>query len=155
MFRANLPKLCNHCEDAPCQSVCPTGATFTTEEGVVLVDPDRCIGCKYCMAACPFQVRWYDEDSGQVSKCTFCYHRTSQGMQPKCVSTCITKSRMFGDLNDPSSDISKRLAQIDPERLLPEIHNDVAVYYLGLSETLSAPKASVVCRGGNMEEGRS
>lgn len=155
VFRANLPKLCNHCEDAPCQSVCPTGATFTTEEGVVLVDPDRCIGCKYCMAACPFQVRWYDEDSGQVSKCTFCYHRTSQGMQPKCVSTCITKSRMFGDLNDPSSDISKRLAQIDPERLLPEIHNDVAVYYLGLSETLSAPKASVVCRGGNMEEGRS
>lgn len=152
--RANLPKLCNHCEDAPCQSVCPTGATYTTAEGVVLVDHERCIGCKYCMAACPFQVRWHDERTGEVSKCTFCHHRTSQGMQPKCVSTCITNSRLFGDLNDPDSDISRRLAGADAERLHAELDGDVAVYYLGLSKTLEAPVASGVCRGGKIESKR-
>ena len=153
--RANLPKLCNHCADAPCVSVCPTGASFVADDGVVLVDPDRCIGCKYCMAACPFQVRWCDDETGEVGKCTFCYHRSSQGLQPKCVSTCITKSRLFGDLSDPASDIARRLAEVDAERLLPELGGEVAVYYVGLYETLAAPKASGVCRGGNIDEGRS
>ncbi len=154
VYRANLPKLCNHCDNPACQTVCPTGATFTTDEGVVLVDPERCIGCKYCMAACQYQVRWQDPDTGTVSKCTFCYHRTSKGMQPKCVSTCITKSRLFGDLNDPNSDISQRLAEVEAEKLLPEIHGGVAVYYVGLSQTLGAPEASAVCQGGNIKERR-
>lgn len=146
--RANLSKLCNHCEDAPCQGVCPTGATYTVDEGVVLVNAGDCIGCKSCMTACPYGVRWYDEERNVVGKCTFCYHRTSKGMQPKCVSTCITNSRLFGDLNDPESDISRRLAEVDAERLHAELDGEVAVCYLGLSATQGAPVASGVCRGG-------
>lgn len=154
--RANLPRICNHCEDAPCQSVCPTGATYTTDEGVVLVDYEKCIGCKYCMEACPYDVRWFDEDLQVASKCTFCYHRTSQGLLPQCVNTCITKCRLFGDLNDPESDISKRLAEVNGgEQLKPETGLNVAVYYIGLDKTLSAPKTSAVCHGGDvMKEGQ-
>lgn len=146
--RANLPKLCNHCADAPCQNACPTEATYTTDEGVVLVNQEECIGCKACLEACPFQVRWFDEEEKKAGKCTFCYHRSSQGMQPKCVSTCITKSRLFGDLNDPDSDISRRLSEIEPERLHAELEGEVAVYYVGLTKTTEAPVASGVCRGG-------
>ena len=86
--RANVPKQCNHCEDAPCVKVCPTGASYKAEDGTVQVDMEKCIGCKYCMAACPYQVR-YQLDSGEVQKCTFCHHRTTEGMLPMCVSTCV------------------------------------------------------------------
>ncbi|MEG0071116.1 MAG: 4Fe-4S dicluster domain-containing protein [Raoultibacter sp.] len=149
VFRANMPKLCNHCKDAPCVRVCPTAASYVTDEGVVLVDESRCIGCKYCLAACPYQVRWQEPDKGHVDKCTFCYHRTSQGMLPACVSTCITHARIFGDLNDPESDISQRLAEVDAEKLHEELGLDTAVYYVGLSATQDLAQTSVVHKGGN------
>ncbi len=148
-YRANMPKLCNHCEDAPCVKVCPTGASFKTEEGVVLVDADKCIGCKYCMAACPYQVRWVN-DAGEVDKCTFCYHRTSNGLLPACVSTCVTRARYFGDLNDPESDISKKIAELGSEGLYPDLGLNPSVTYVGLSETLDAPVSSAIHRGGNV-----
>lgn len=147
--RANLPKLCNHCEDAPCVKVCPTGATRRTEEGVVVVDEDKCIGCKYCMAACPFQVRW-QADSGEVHKCSFCYHRTSKGMLPACVATCVTRARIFGDLNDPESDIAKRLASEKTETLYSDLELKGSVYYVGLDKTQSLPVASAIHKGGNV-----
>ena len=127
--RANMPKLCNHCEDAPCVKVCPTGASFKTDEGVVLVDADKCIGCKYCMAACPY---------------------TSNGLMPACVSTCVTRSRYFGDLNDPESDISKKIAELGSEGLYADLGLKPSVTYVGLSETLDAPVMSAIHHGGNV-----
>ena len=138
-----LPVSCQHCDDAPCQSVCPTGATYTDENGVVLVDFERCIGCRYCMTACPYGVRqfnWghaeplpgtegatysygypaeYRQDGrlvytpqrpeGVVEKCTFCVQYTSQGIEPACCAGCPGNARIFGDLDDPDSEISRYL----------------------------------------------
>ena len=149
--RANQPKLCNHCADAPCVKVCPTGASYRTEEGVVLVDAEKCIGCKYCMAACPYQARWVDDNTGVVGKCTFCHHRTSHGLLPACVSTCVTRARYFGDLNDPESDIAKRLAEADGGDVLYEdLGLNPSLYYIGLKETEAMPVASAIHRGGNV-----
>ena len=147
--RANMPKQCNHCADAPCVKVCPTGASYRTEDGVVLVDADKCIGCKYCMAACPYQVRWVNE-AGEVDKCTSCYHRITNGLLPACVSTCVTNARFFGDLNDPNSDISKKIAQLGSEGLYADLGLNPSLTYVGLAATLEAPVASAVHRGGNV-----
>lgn len=156
--RANIPKLCNHCKDAPCVNVCPTGASFRAEGGFVLVDHERCIGCKYCMAACPYSVRWVNDDTGEVSKCTFCYHRTSQGLLPACVATCVTGARMFGDFNDPTSDVSKKLAKAGGgDVLLADQNLEPAVHYIGLKDIEAMPVASAVVHGGNVHtpyEGR-
>lgn len=105
-----VPSQCMHCEDAPCQKVCPTHATYTTDDGVVLVDPERCIGCKYCMAACPYGSRIQIEATGIIEKCRFCYHDGQVG-SPACVGTCVTGARVFGDLDDPESEISKAIAK--------------------------------------------
>lgn len=105
-----VPLQCMHCEDAPCQAVCPTKATYTTESGVVLVDEERCIGCKYCMAACPYGVRVQNHETGVVEKCRFCWDG-SEPNNPACVQTCISGARIFGDLDDPESEISKAIAQ--------------------------------------------
>lgn len=146
--RANVPHLCNHCVDAPCARVCPTGATRITPEGAVVLDESRCIGCKYCMAACPFQVRYQDPSTHAVEKCTFCYHRTSSGLLPACVSVCPTHARVFGDTNDPDSTISKRMANDVTESINGEIGLDVSVHYIGLSDTRKKPVASGVCHAG-------
>jgi tetrathionate reductase subunit B len=151
--RANIPKLCNHCKDAPCVTVCPTGASYRNEDGYVLVDHSRCIGCKYCMAACPYSVRWVDDSTGEVSKCTFCYHRTSEGLLPACVATCVTGARMFGDFGDPDSDVSKRLAEAGGgDDLLEDMDLHPSVHYIGLKDTQNMPVASAVVRGGNVYE---
>ena len=105
-----VPSQCMHCEDAPCQKVCPTHATYTTDDGVVLVDPERCIGCKYCMAACPYGSRIQIEATGIIEKCRFCYHDGQVG-SPACVGTCVTGARVFSDLDDPESEISKAIAK--------------------------------------------
>ena len=148
--RANVPKQCNHCEDAPCVKVCPTGASYQAEDGTVQIDQDKCIGCKYCMAACPFQVR-YQLESGEVQKCTFCHHRTTEGLLPACVSTCVGYARTFGDLNDPESDISKRLAEAKGgEVLYEDLGLHPSLRYIGLKETEAMPVVSAVHRGGNV-----
>ena len=148
--RANVPKQCNHCEDAPCVKVCPTGASYQAEDGTVQIDQDKCIGCKYCMAACPFQVR-YQLESGEVQKCTFCHHRSSVGLLPACVSTCVGYARTFGDLNDPESDISKRLAEAKGgEVLYEDLGLHPSLRYIGLKEPDAMPVASAIHRGGNV-----
>lgn len=147
--RANVPKQCNHCEDAPCVKVCPTGASYRTDEGVVLVDKDKCIGCKYCMAACPFSVR-YQLDSGEVEKCTFCYHRTTEGLMPACASACVTRARYFGDLNDLESDISQKMTALKTEGIHADLNLKPSLVYAGLEESEAMPVVSAVHRGGNV-----
>lgn len=85
-----VPVQCMHCEDAPCEAVCPTHATYTTDSGVVLVDEERCIGCKYCMAACPYGARIQIKKTGVIEKCRFCWYEGEPGNPPRCVGTCIS-----------------------------------------------------------------
>jgi tetrathionate reductase subunit B len=99
--------LCRHCEDAPCVAVCPTGASYQREDGIVAVDPEKCILCGYCIAACPYAARFVNHYTRTVDKCTFCYHRLAEGRLPACVETCPTGARMFGDLDDPNSEVAK------------------------------------------------
>ena len=108
-----VPVQCMHCEDAPCEAVCPTHATYTTDSGVVLVDEEKCIGCKYCMAACPYQVRTRNSKTGEVDKCRFCTLSSYENgtKMCSCVDACLTGARIFGDLDDSDSEISKEIAR--------------------------------------------
>lgn len=108
--RFKLPTLCNHCENPPCVEVCPVGATFTNEDGVVLINT-RCIGCGYCITACPYDERFKDAEKNTADKCTYCYHRVAAGMMPACVSSCISHCRIFGDLSQTDSYISKYIIE--------------------------------------------
>lgn len=112
-----IPVQCQHCEDAPCVDVCPTKATYTNEDGIVLVDHDRCIGCKYCMVACPYGARTQNEKTGVVEKCRFCVNLVAKGKQPACVATCISNARIFGDLDDPQSEINKAITKYNAKPL--------------------------------------
>jgi Fe-S-cluster-containing dehydrogenase component len=93
-----VPKLCNHCKETPCIQVCPVGASYRTKDGVVLVDDQRCIGCAYCVQACPYGSRFILPETHTASKCTWCYHRVTKGMRPACVEACPTGTRLFGDM---------------------------------------------------------
>ena len=110
----HIPLQCMHCEDAPCVAVCPTGAAFIGADGIVGVDEGRCIGCKYCMMACPYGVRSWNTKEKAVEKCTLCGQLTSAGQEPACVAACCANARFYGDLDDPSSDVSKAVAAADP-----------------------------------------
>jgi Fe-S-cluster-containing dehydrogenase component len=133
------PRLCMQCEDSPCTKVCPVGATYTTKDGVILVDPRRCIGCGYCIEACPYGARYLvpagpeapDGTPGIADKCTWCYHRISQGGRPACVEVCPVGARKFGDRNDPNSEIHAVLRDREPKTLHPEYGTRPRVLYLG------------------------
>ncbi|MDA8260684.1 MAG: 4Fe-4S dicluster domain-containing protein [Betaproteobacteria bacterium] len=131
-----LPRLCNHCDDPPCVPVCPVGATFKREDGVVLVDGDRCVGCAYCVQACPYDARFINHDTGKADKCTFCAHRLEAGLMPACVETCVGGARIFGDLNDPTGELRRRLdaAGTQLKVLKPEQGTAPQVFYIGLEE---------------------
>ena len=105
-----FPVQCMHCDNAPCESVCPTQATYKRADGLVLINPDKCIGCKYCMTACPYDVRQVNE-KGVPEKCRFCDPYILNGEKPPCVSTCMNQVRIFGDIDDPNSEISKAMAR--------------------------------------------
>lgn len=111
------PSQCQHCANPPCAHVCPTHATDINPDGIIHVVNKKCIGCKYCQTACPYNARYYNEATGAVDKCTFCAHRVYTGRLPACVETCPTKVRVFGDINDPNSEVSKLLAK-HPSRIL-------------------------------------
>ena len=97
--RANIPKLCNHCEDAPCVKVCPTEASHIAEDGTVQIDKSKCIGCQFCAMACPYGVRYLNEEERVVEKCTLCEQKVAQGELPQCVAQCGARARFFGDLD--------------------------------------------------------
>lgn len=128
-----VPKLCNHCTDTPCIQVCPVGASFMTKEGVVLIDPEQCIGCAYCVQACPFGTRFINKRTNTADKCTWCYHRITKGEKPACVERCPTGTRTFGDINDPDSDISKALAANRIDVLKSYLGTRPKTRYIGLT----------------------
>ncbi|MBF0311200.1 MAG: 4Fe-4S dicluster domain-containing protein [Magnetococcales bacterium] len=147
----SLPVLCNHCENPPCVHVCPTQASFVRKDGIVLVDMHRCIGCRYCMIACPYKARslvYHDTKlpkegnpavpiraKGVVEKCTFCVHRVDQGRDPACVEACRKEGKggmLFGDLNDPKSEIAQKVKTLVTETIRADLGLKPHVHYKGL-----------------------
>ncbi len=151
-----LPVLCNHCEDPPCEEVCPSGATYIREDGLVLIDSDKCIGCRACYVACPYKNRFYLSRSrnrsggyygkslsvleerqykqftpGTSVKCTMCSHRLDEGLEPACVVACPSEARIFGDLNDPNSKVIDLISRKTGIQLLRELNTSPSVYYVG------------------------
>jgi len=153
-----MPVGCMHCSNAPCVQCCPTGASFVDESGRVLVNPDICIGCRTCINACPYSARHYNFDSaedlpywgdgaaltpfeekavvpqhpvGIVEKCTHCKPRVEQGLLPACVQTCVGKARVFGDLDDPASELCKAIKEKNARPLYSELGTSPNCYYVG------------------------
>ncbi len=125
----NRSERCNHCEHPPCVHACPTGASHVSEGGVVLVTHHKCTGCKACIAACPYGAR-YVHPEGHVDKCTFCLHRVQRGQEPACVEVCPTGSLLFGDLNEPDSEVSRTLRARAHKVLKPETGCEPRVFFL-------------------------
>ena len=142
-----LATQCNHCDNAPCVQVCPTGATYKTEDGYVLMDYKKCVGCRFCVVACPYNARRFnwvapklDEKDinpqvpvrpvGVVEKCTFCVHRTRDGKLPRCVEACPVGARHFGNLNDPQSEVSRLLRSTPNFRLLEDLNTEPNLRYI-------------------------
>jgi len=122
---------CNHCEDAPCVRACPTGSSHYGPGGTVQIYSPKCSGCKACMAACPYDARHVDPRTKTVDKCSFCMHRLEAGLTTtSCVEICPTRSIVFGDMNDPDSDISRALATRDHYVLMPDAGTEPKHYYL-------------------------
>ncbi len=132
-----LPQLCNHCDEPSCVSVCPTGATFKRKDGIVVVDNTICWGCGYCVEACPYDKRFINTETKVVDKCNFCAQRVDEGLLPACVETCIGGARIFGDLNDKNSEVSKLLNTFPHDVLKPEQGNKPQVFYIGLDNRLT------------------
>lgn len=152
-----LPSACMHCDNAPCVKACPTKATYQREDGIVSINFDKCIGCRACINACPYNARHYNfvdpkkkpyyesfgqtpfeevksrnHKVGKTEKCTFCTDRLEQGKEPACVQTCITNARIFGDLDDPDSKLVKAINAKNARSLNPHIGTKPSVYYNGL-----------------------
>ena len=141
---------CNHCEDPICMKNCPVGAIKKAEDGTVIQDQEKCIGCRMCIAACPYtgvrSFNWEEpkyaigQDMGDadvpkhqkhtVEKCTMCWHRLAKGKQPACVEVCPARVRYFGDFDDPDSEVSKLIREREYMQLLPEKGTKPSVYYL-------------------------
>ena len=125
-----IPKLCNMCDEPSCTQVCPVAATFTTPDGFVIVDSEHCVACGYCIQACPYGVRYINEETQTADKCTWCYHRIRKGKLPACVDACPTGARKFGDLNDTSSEVSKLWNATSRLKVLKkDLGNEPSLYY--------------------------
>ena len=147
--RTFLPVACQHCQNAACQRVCPTGATYKDDKGRVEIDYDKCIGCRMCMAACPYNARTFNWNEpvratgagygdarvperarGVMEKCTLCKERTDEGDEPMCVHCCPADARIFGDLDDPDSAVSRLRREQSAEVLLEEKGTRPQVFYV-------------------------
>jgi len=130
-----VPKLCNQCKKPPCVQVCPVGATYRTEDGVILVDDKRCVGCRYCIQACPYGARFLHPETHVADKCTWCYHRVMKGLKPACVTVCPAGARKFGNLKEDSE--VKEIIETERIRgLKPEKGTKPMVFYIGLDEVV-------------------
>lgn len=141
---SNLPLMCQHCAHPPCVDVCPTGASFKRADGIVLVDKHICIGCRYCMMACPYKARSFVHETisnqkeysprgkGTVESCTLCVHRVDKGEIPACAEACPEKAILFGNLNDANSDIAKRMTAEASTEIRGDLRLDLGVRYQGI-----------------------
>lgn len=127
-----VPKLCNQCDNPACVQVCPVGATYQTDDGVVLVDREWCIGCGYCIMACPYGVRFFHPKYKVADKCNFCYHRITKGLQPACVQSCAFGARRLANLRDPDDPVTKIITTERVAVLKDEYGTKPHVFYLGL-----------------------
>jgi len=140
----SLPMMCQHCEHPPCVDVCPTAASFKRDDGIVLVDRHRCIGCRYCMMACPYKARSFVHEplhdqnpdvprgKGTVEACSMCVHRVDRGQLPACVEACPNKAILFGNLNDPGSEISKKIRTVASTQVRADLQLNTGIRYQGL-----------------------
>jgi len=128
-----VPKMCNHCSKSPCTQVCPVGATFESPEGITLIDEKYCIGCRYCVQACPYGCRFIHPVKKVANKCTLCYHRLKKGLDPVCMEVCPTGARMYGNLRDKDSKIVKFLKEHTTHVLRPNLNTGSKLYYNALS----------------------
>lgn len=126
----NLTAQCNHCENAPCARICPTQATYINEDGIMVMDSSKCIGCKGCIAACPYNARIWSEKFKTPAKCNFCDGYVQAGKQPACVEICPVSARTFGDLNDEESEISKMITERRLTTLRPSLGTKPKIYYV-------------------------
>ena len=133
---------CNHCEDSPCTTICPTTALFTREDGIVDFDDERCIGCKSCMQACPYDALYIDPDKGTAAKCNYCAHRIEHSYEPSCVIVCPTEAIISGDLDDPNSSISGHLRDHETTVRKPESGAKPNLFYIEASEEMLDPHAT-------------
>ena len=141
--------LCNHCDEPPCATVCPIKATYRREDGIVIVDPHRCMGCRYCVVACPYNARYFNfrenpdqpnprqpkRSHGVAESCTLCAHLLDRGEKPACVTACARlgpKALHVGNLNDPDSDVSRLIRSQSVKRLREELGTEPKVFYVGL-----------------------
>ncbi len=154
--KRTMPSACMHCTNAPCVKACPTGASYHTEEGLVLVDYDKCIGCRVCLNACPYNARHYNftdqrknpyyegmemtpfekvknknHPIGKAGKCILCKDRLNDGKKPACVQTCPTQCRIFGDLDEPNSEVSIAIRNNGAKPLYAHLGTKPSVYYIG------------------------
>ena len=127
-----VPKLCNHCADSPCTQVCPVGATFHTPDGVVLVDQTYCVGCRYCIQACPYGCRYFHPTKHVADKCTLCYHRITKGLTTACCEVCPTGARQLADLKDPADPVHEFLKTHSVQVLKPHLATGAKAFYNGL-----------------------
>lgn len=187
--RIILPLLCMHCNNPPCESVCPTKATQKREDGIVFVDEDMCIGCKYCIIACPYGARYFVDEqepyfgeqgltpfeevgyakhkSGVAMKCDYCRHRIDEGLTkglqpgvdreatPACVINCMAKARIFGDLDDPNSEVAQLVASGQAFQLNPEQGTDPSTHYLPATRmvVIAEPPGVLIKSGVEREPG--
>lgn len=125
------PMLCNHCDDPACTKACPTGAMHKDEEtGIVSVDQDVCIGCGYCAWVCPYGAPSMDDEHHVMSKCNFCADRVAQGIEPFCVASCPANARIFGDLDDPHSEVTELVHKLNGQQYQPEAGTSPCVFYV-------------------------
>jgi Fe-S-cluster-containing dehydrogenase component len=127
-----LPTVCQECYDPECVKVCPTGASYKRADGTVLINKEICLGCRYCIMACPYGVRSFNKEKKVVEKCTLCTQLTDIGEKPACVKNCVGKARFFGNINDPYSDVSRVIAEAgsDSVHSLPDVGNHPSVRYI-------------------------
>ncbi|NNM16566.1 MAG: polysulfide reductase NrfD [Bacteroidia bacterium] len=130
---------CNHCTDAPCASICPTEALFTREDGIVDFDNDRCIGCKSCMQACPYDALYIDPDTSTAAKCNYCAHRVDVGLEPACVNVCPEHAIISGDMHNPETEISQLLARQPVKVRKPEKATEPNLFYIDADDASLVP----------------